>query len=361
MAKNDKTVTIKDIAAMCGVSISTVSNVLNGRNNKVGRDVAQKIRDAVEATGYKPNYLAKSLRAASTRTIGVIAEELVIFSTAPMIEGLMRYCEENGYSVVIENMRLFGRWNDNWMHDEKLYRTALSEVMDKMNALNVDGLVYIGSYEHIVNFSREDTDLPMVMLYSRPSDETIPCFVLDDETGGYMAYEYLLGKGHRRIGVIAGEADNIHTINRLRGINRAMFKAGQLYDPSLIEYRTWNKEGGYAGIKNLMDQGISAVFCMSDKIASGVYEYLYEKGLKPGKDLSVLGYDNHELTYSLTPTLSTVELPLEKLGYEAAGRAVEMINDPLGMQDAPGTVCIIGGIIERESVADISGGDGTSE
>ena len=357
MPKGDKSVTIKDIAALCGVSVSTVSNVLNDKTNKVSRDVAAKVHEVIAQTGYKPNYLAKGLRATQTKTLGIIAEDLIIFSTSPIIEGVMQSCEDAGYSVVIENMRLFGRWEGGWMHDENRFQSVLSAVMDKMNGLNVDGIIYIGSYEHVVNIDKSSTSLPIIMVYARPSDNSIPCFVLDDEAGGCMAYEYLLNKGHKRIGVITGEADNIHTVHRLRGINRAMFNAGLLYDPSLIEHRSWNKQGGYEGIKNLIKQNITAVFCMSDQIASGVYEYLAEEGLKPGEDLSIMGYDNHELTTFLSPELTTVALPLEKLGKETANRMLKAVDKNLtitgtesAVESEPNVWCICGDVVERLSI-----------
>lgn len=126
--KAEGNVTIKDIALMCGVSVSTVSNVLNGKSNKASDDLAARIKETVERVGYKPNYLAKSLRAVNSKTIGVIVEDLIVFSSASIIEGLMSCCEEHGYNVVIENMRLNGRWHGQWMHDQKLYSQALQPV-----------------------------------------------------------------------------------------------------------------------------------------------------------------------------------------------------------------------------------------
>ncbi len=346
-------ITIKDIASICGVSISTVSNVLNGKTNKVSSEVAQRILQAMEDTGYKPNYLAKSLRSLSTRTIGVIVEDLIMFTTAPIVEGLMQHAEEMGYSVVFENMRLFGRWSDKWMKDGALYRSALDSVMRKMESLNVDGMVYIAGYEHEVTLEGRPDNIPAVVVYASNSDPKVPCFELDDEQGGYMMYKYLRSMGHSKIGIISGEASNIHAVNRLRGIQRAMFEEGILFDPSYVVYQTWNKQGGYNGMKQLDGKDMTAVICFSDLIASGVYGYMLEHDRKPGVDLSIIGHDNHEVSRLLYPTLTTVSLSLEEIGSAAVSWVINKCEKKDAGDEDNLEVRIPGKLIERNSVQKI--------
>lgn len=353
MAKNaaDSNVTIKDVAARCGVSISTVSNVLNGKSNKVSADVCKKVMDAVEETGYRPNYLAKNLRSLSTKTIGVIAEDLIIFSASPMIEGIMGACEEKGYNVVIENMRLFGRWGDAWMKDEALFQSALQPVLTKMDSLNVDGIIYVGGHEHKVNELRSAISTPIVMAYCYSEDEDIISFRPDDQTGGFDAVNYLFSMGHKDIGIITGESDNPHTINRLIGVQKAFYEKGLLFNPTLISYQHWSKEGGYDGMKELMDKGITAVFCMSDAIACGAYAALMENKMIPGKDMSIVGFDNQDISYFLTPRLTTMALPLEDIGYNAVTVLIDKVEgNPV---EADKNSRIKSSLIIRESVARI--------
>ena len=355
--KTKETVTIKDIAKMCDVSIATVSNVLNGKTNKVSEDVAAKIKGAVEQTGYKPNFLAKGLRAVSTKTIGVIVEDLIVFSSPSMIEGLMKCSEEHGYDVVIENMRLNGRWHGAWMHDNKLYEEALGMVLKKMDSLNTDGILYLGGHEHIVSGVKSSKNLPIVMAYSMTKDEGIPIFRLDDEKGGYEAIKYLMKKGHKKIGILAGEIDNSHTINRMVGIQKAFYEEGELFNPDLAVYGEWNFEGGFEGMKKILnqDKDITAVFCMSDAIAAGAYEAIKKAGLMPGEKISVLGYDNQEIASYIHPKLSTMALPLEEIGYRAAARLIDMCENPeeyKGSKEEMDTK-IPCTLIERESVVKI--------
>lgn len=347
---NSGTVTIKDIAAMCNVSISTVSNVLNGKTKKVGPDVCKKVFEAVERTGYRPNYLAKGLRAASTKTIGIIAEDLILFSVPSIIEGIMNACEEQGYNIVIENMRLFGRWGNSWLHNGSLFLSALQPALNKLEAINVDGIIYIGSFEHSISGLKTVNNIPIVTAYSYVEDDTKPAFCLDDEWGGYEVTNYLLSKGHKKIGLITGEADNAHTIGRLRGVQKAYFDSNILFNPELVSYQTWSRDGGYDGMKKLIDKEVSAVFCFSDAIAAGVYACLYENGLTPGKDVAVMGYDNQDVATFLFPQLTTMALPLEELGYEAVTRLIHIIEKTEDTEEIENDIRIKPTLIERDSV-----------
>ena len=344
---------IKDIANACGVSISTVSNVLNGKSNKVSEELAKKIKDEVERTGYRPSSLARNLRAASTKTIGVIAEDLIEFSTPSIVEGIMKSCEEKGYNVVIENMRLFGRWQREWLRDEAELNKTLSDVLPKMDSLNLDGLIYVGSHEHLVHNLVSGRGLPIVMAYAVSADRQIPTFRLDDITGGYDVIKYLVSKGHRKIGVLAGEIDNTHTINRLLGVQKAMFEEKIFFDPALVKYNNWTKDGGYTGMKSLLNEDITAVFCMSDMIASGAYAALLEKGIIPGKDISVMGYDNQDTSRTLTPELTTMALPLQEIGSGAAKALIGILENPASDRPDIADIRIKSELIERKSVCQI--------
>lgn len=344
---------IKDIANACGVSISTVSNVLNGKSNKVSEEIAKKIRDEVERTGYRPSSLARNLRATSTKTIGVIAEDLIEFSTPAIVEGIMKSCEEKGYNVVIENMRLFGRWQREWLRDEAQLNKTLSDVLPKMDSLNLDGLIYVGSHEHTVHNLVSARGLPIVMAYAVAVDRQIPTFRLDDITGGYDVIKYLVSKGHRKIGVLAGEIDNTHTINRILGVQKAMFEEKIFFDPALVKYNDWTKDGGYKGMNALLDEDITAVFCMSDMIASGAYAALLEKGIMPGKDISVMGYDNQDTSRTLTPELTTMALPLQEIGSGAAKALIGLLENPGSSPVDIADIRIKSALIERASVCTI--------
>ena len=322
MSNQKNGVTIRDIAGMCGVSISTVSNVLNGKLNKVSAEVAQKVLDAV-------NVLARNLRSASSKSIGVIVEDLFQFTTPYIIEGLTKCCEEKGYTLLYENMRLFGRWDSEWMHNSSLFEQSLNEVCEKMEALNVDGVIYIGSHEHKITLPESFYEIPTVVAYASTAGEVFPSYNLNDIKGGYDVCKYLLAMGHTKIAIVAGEFDNIHTVNRMKGFQRALFEAGIPFDPEMIVYRNWIREEGYDGMKELLENNrdITAVFAMSDLIAVGVYDCLVEEGYVIGKDISVIGYDDQNFASFMMPQLTTVGMPLEEIGYRSAKRLINMLRD----------------------------------
>ena len=134
-----------------------------------------------------------------------------------------------------------------------------------------------------------------------------------------------------------------------------MFEAGILFDPGLVIYGEWNKESGYQGMKDLKEKGVTAVFCMSDAIAAGTYQYLFEAGIKPGEDISIMGFDNQEIASLLTPAVTTMALPLEKIGHDAAAKLIEMIEEPeqREMEDGTTDIRIPSMLIERNSVASL--------
>ena len=151
--------------------------------------------------------------------------------------------------------------------------------------------------------------------------------MIDDEDGGYRAVKYLLMKGHENIGILAGNEDNMHTQFRLRGARRAALESGIRIDDSLVVYAGWNKKLGYEGYKKLAHKGITALFCMSDQLAGGVYAYLDEHGLEVRRDLAIIGYDDKYFAEFFTPGLTSMKLPLEEIGEVSARLLLEKIND----------------------------------
>ena len=120
-------VTLKEIAQHCGVSVTTVSNIVNNSPKKVRNETRKKVMEAIEELGYHPNYFAQGLRRQRTKTIGVITEDLAQFTTPEIVEGIMKYCEEKKYRVLLQNLRLYSRWQDKWYNDETLIQITMEQ------------------------------------------------------------------------------------------------------------------------------------------------------------------------------------------------------------------------------------------
>lgn len=343
-------VTIKEIAAECGVSVATVSNVLNGRAN-VGAETRMRVLEVVRQTGYQPDYVARGLRKKKTNMIGIIAEDVAQFTTPAILEAVMAYCEEKKYRTMIQNLRLYARWGESWYDNESAYNTVVSAVMQEMISIRVDGLLYIAGHARNIGYFSDTMPIPTVMAYAYTRSAYTPAVVIDDERAACEMTKYLISMGHRRIGVLGGRENNIHTGSRLRGYQKALFEANILYNPGLVRYGDWERGSGYQLAGSLLKEGVTAVFCMNDRMAGGVYAYFREQGIRVGEDISVAGFDNHELAQFCSPGLTTMELPLTEIGTEAAAILLEQLES--GEESLPVTALersIPCRLIERESV-----------
>ncbi|MDE5939332.1 MAG: LacI family DNA-binding transcriptional regulator [Lachnospiraceae bacterium] len=342
-------VTIKEIAAECGVSVATVSNVLNGRAN-VGAETRMRVLEVVRQTGYQPDYVARGLRKKKTNMIGIIAEDVAQFTTPAILEAVMAYCEEKKYRTMIQNLRLYARWGESWYDNESAYNTVVSAVMQEMISIRVDGLLYIAGHARNIGYFSDTMPIPTVMAYAYTRSAYTPAVVIDDERAACEMTKYLISMGHRRIGVLGGRENNIHTGSRLRGYQKALFEENILYNPGLVRYGDWERGSGYQLAGSLLQEGVTAVFCMNDRMAGGVYAYFREQGIRVGEDISVAGFDNHELAQFCSPGLTTMELPLTEIGTEAAAILLEQLEAEESLPVTALERSIPCRLIERESV-----------
>ena len=317
--------TIKKLARLCNVSPATISNVLNG-TGRVSSETADRVWEAIRATGSRPSFLGKGLRAKDSGMIGVIADDLTMFNVPGIIDGIMECCDGEGYHIILENLRLYARWSDAWFDDDALYQSALQPALEQLHRFHVDGIVYVGGHERPVRGIGQSADTPVVGTYILPVDPDVPAFVLDDVAGGGTATRCLLDNGHRRIGFIGGEPDNIHVIDRLRGYRDALEARGIAYDPDLVFCRHWDRETGFEGAGRLLERGVTAVACAQDFIATGVYDYLAAHGLRAGRELSVVGYDDTSFASLCAMPLTTIHQPIEQLAQYAVECIIRRAN-----------------------------------
>lgn len=318
-------VTLKEIAKECNVSATTVSNILNGKP-KVSEATKIKVLEVVRKRGYQPDYIAQGLRNRKTRMIGIIAEDIAQFSTPVIVEGIMAYCEEKGYRTMMQNLRLYARWHDSWFDNDRAYHSVLDPAMQELMSIKVDGVVYVAGHARIIRCFPEGFPIPAVMAYAYAKSPRIPSVVIDDEKGSYDMVKYLISMGHRKIGVIGGRADNIHTQKRLLGYQRALFEENLLFNPGLVCYGTWERQSGYDIADSLVKEGVTAIFCLADRMAGGVYDYFDEFGIKVGEDISVTGFDNQDIAEYFRPSLTTMDIPLQEIGHMAAKSLMDKVD-----------------------------------
>lgn len=316
--------TLTEIAKICGVSISTVSNVLNGKP-KVKETTKQRILEVVKETGYQPNYFAQGMRKQNTQIIGIIVEDFNEF-VIQIVEEIMAECEDNGYRTILLNLRLYDKWKDTWYNDQEKLQRMLQPALQELLSIKVDGIVYVAGHCRMIECFPDDLPVPGIVAYSFSKNPKFPSVVIDDEKGGYDLTNYLIDKGHTKIGVIAGKMDNIHTTMRLEGYKKALVEHNIIYNEEWIMYGSWERESGREYAKELLQAGVTAIFCMNDRMAGGVYDYCAEHDLIVGKDVSLVGYDNVVIAEYLRPALTTNEIQLQKIGNEAADMILQMIK-----------------------------------
>lgn len=316
--------TIKEIAKKCNVSIATVSNILNGKPN-AGKETRERVLKAVEELNYTPNYVAKNLKTKHTRTIGVLVEDITVFCTPEIIDGITQGCEENNYHILLTNLRLYKKFEDSYYKNDEFFGIVSREIRELLSK-RVDGIIYVTAHERILKCIPEELPVPAVMAYGYTESEKFPSVVVDDKNGAYTIVEFMLNQGYKEIGVIAGVEGSIHTHSRILGYQKALYEHNVCYNPDIVVNGDWTRKSGYEFTDILLEKGVKAIFCMNDLMAGGVYDRLAELGMKAGKDIAVGGFDNRELSSYYKPALTTVELPLYNIGRRACETVIKLIE-----------------------------------
>lgn len=339
---------IKEIASRANVSIATVSKALNNKGG-VNAETYDKIMKIADELGYRPNLYARSLKKGKSLTIGIITEDITVFNTPEIVDGIDTVCEEFGFHYILGNLRYNKRYGQNgvdWSEFIELSSSAANTMLSKQ----VDGIIYVGCHYHEINTLNSETDVPVVFAYCSAADRSVPSVMYDDRKAAYDITKLLVSKGHSHIGVIAGPANSIHTSNRLTGYQEALFECSLPYNPKLTYYGNWERDEAHAIAKTLIAQNVTAIFAQNDLMAMGVIDYCNSNGIQVGKDLSLIGFDNREISTVCRPTLSTVALPLFEIGRKAATILLNRItSDADGYDESDLRVLLPCTIIERES------------
>lgn len=342
--------TIREISRRANVSIATVSKVLNGKGG-VSQATIDNVMAIAQDLNYRPNLTARSLKKGQSQTIGVITEDLTVFNTPEIVDGIDAYCEEQDYHYILGNLRYNKRYGHHPQNTEECSRLVHS-LVDTMLSKQVDGIIYVGCHSHAVVPVRSNAEIPFVYAYCYSTDPNIPSVLYDDQKAAFEATQLLIDKGHRSIGVIAGQQDSTHTANRILGYQEALYANNIPYNPRLTVNGDWERAQGYALSKELIQSGVTAIFAHNDLMATGVLEYCNEHGIEIGKDISLIGFDNREIGMVCRPTLSTVALPLFDMGQTATHLLLDMLA---GRHIQCGQKLMLScSVVERESTNPVS-------
>jgi LacI family transcriptional regulator len=351
-----KPITIKDIAREAGVSTATVSYVING-SKPVMPEKRQRILDVISKTNYQPNRVAKSLRMKKTNIIGVLVEDILSFPAARIINGISEYVEQTDYHILLYDLRmldsLFNRY-DQVVHQKDKINKALSFLIF---GAKVDAVIYVGMFDRDISGIITDMNKPVVIAYSTSSDEHACSVTYENEDVAAQLASHVISCGHRKVGVITGLAHTSPAQVRLKGINRAFNEAGMVLDNVLVKNGDWERTSGYTCMKDLLEQeqgGLpTAVIAMNDLMATGAIDALREAKLRVPEDVSVVGFDNREVSDFVFPKLTTVEIDLKAIGFTAAQVATQKLSGD-NEQTQRNNVIIPSKLQLRDTVAMIS-------
>lgn len=317
--KNGSSVTMRDLAKAAGVSVATVSHVVNDKPGaRIGDDTRRRVKDAVVQLGYRPNALAKTLSQGTSRFIGLVADAIATTPFAgQIIHGAQDEAWKHGYVLLVANTE------DN--------REAEDEAINMMLEHQVHGILYSTWYHREISVPKAIHQTDTVLVNCFATESGLPAVVPDEEQGGRTATEELLAAGHRRIAFINTTTPSPAQSGRLAGYRSALESTGIAFDERLVFPAESAQEGGYATTSKIISSKATAVFCHNDRVAMGLYDGLREHGLRIPEDIAVMGFDNQDVIAAhLRPPLSTVALPHYELG--AAG--VRLL---LGIDDASGS------------------------
>ena len=306
----------KDIAKVCGVSTTTVSNIINNKPN-VSDKTRKKVLAVMEELNYMPNYVAKNLKSKSTRSIGVIVEDVTVFSIPEIIGGIAMHCKEEDYQMLFYDLRLNQKYYADYYHSQEYYDEVHQEIHEFMKR-QVEGIIYVAGHERTLTCLPDNIPISAVVTYALSNDINIPSVIMDDEDGAYQLISHLISMGHEKIGVITGLMDSPHTKARLKGYHKALYANQLTYDSNIIIEGDWEPTGGYQCTDVLLKHGVTAIFCMNDIMVIGAYKRLRELNLTIGKDISVVGFDLRKFAEYFEPSLTTVKLPLHEIGYHSS-------------------------------------------
>ncbi|MDQ0577058.1 LacI family transcriptional regulator [Agromyces albus] len=342
-------VRISDVAAAAGVSISTVSLVMNDRDARIPLETQERVRAAAAATGYTPNSVARGLRMQTTRTIGLVSDTIATTPYAGrMLAGAQDVAREHGHLVILVDTGA----------DVEVERDAIRALADHQ----IDALIYACMWHRVVD-APEHLPARTVFLDCRPVDGGHPAVVPDDRAGGATAVRELVAAGHRRIAFVDVDEPNppIASALRFEGYLEVLREAGIEPDAELhVHGATTTAAGGRSATELLLDlpeaRRPTALFCFNDRMAAGAYVAARHRGLEIPRDLSIVGFDDQQLVAAeLDPPLTTVALPHYEMGRWATEVALGVLAP-----DDPGAVHLMEcPIIRRDSVGPppAAGGD----
>lgn len=306
-------VTIRDVATAAGVSVATVSYILNGKK-KVSEQTKQRVLGIIKEMEYVPDLNARGLSVRDTKLIGVVVPQ-----TEP---GSMIMFRNQFYSEILGSIELYARQNG---YHVLISATDVTEdYLRLIQERNLDGVIIIGTYQNEFFTQLKQLEVPVVLVDSYCVYDWFHAIRIDDEDSTYRATRYMLEAGHEKIALVVGQMHEDGVMKkRFSGYKKALEESGIFYHDEYVYEGNVDYDSGAAIACQMVKEhnGISAVVATADIFAIGLMKGFYEAGYNIPEDISIIGFDDLEISQYLTPGLTTMKQPIMEKGK----RAVELL------------------------------------
>jgi DNA-binding LacI/PurR family transcriptional regulator len=299
--------TLNEIAKAAGVSVSTVSRVMNHTSHTISEETRTRVLQIAEVMGYRPNQMARGLRAQHSQICGIIVDNIDSNFAPPIVRGIQDRLKDDQYSITILNSDF----------DQGTEQSAIHTLL----SFPVDGIIFVDTWLHAQPVDIPFSGKPAVFVNRIfPEGEGLDFIGPDDYYGAQLAVDHLLRLGHRRIAYINGPKDWKASGERLHGYRDSLLQAGISFDPDLVQVGDWNIGTGYQAAKVLLGlpNRPTAIFAGNDSMAIGVVYATQDLRLRIPHDLALVGFDNSNMSTVVRPALTTVTMPVYEMGRAAA-------------------------------------------
>ncbi|CCQ11926.1 Transcriptional regulator of beta-glucosides utilization, LacI family [Pseudoalteromonas luteoviolacea B = ATCC 29581] len=328
--------TIYDVSVLAGVSLATVSRVIN-KNGNVSEKTAKKVLAAMEQLGYRPNAIAQSLASNRSNSVGILIPELCGPFFGNLMSGAEKRLRDANKHVIITAG-----------HSKEESEKAGIDFLLSRNCdaliLHLDAL----SDEYLVELSKRGIPIVVINRFVPSLQEN--CIYLDNMTGGYQATKEMIAQGHRDIAYIAGPDWKEDAKARFEGHKKALQEANIDFIPELIYKGDFKQESGSDGLKHLLSKAIefTALVCANDEMASGAMAFAREHDIGLPDAISIIGFDNIVYSSYLFPALTTINYPVEEMAKMAAALILKEVYQVKGLKI---TNEFYPSLVRRQSVA----------
>lgn len=312
--------TMRDVAEKAGVSLTTVSHVIN-RTRFVSNDVTQRVHIAMEELNYQPNELARSLRRGQTNTLGLILPDSANPYFAEIGHAIEATSSTLGYNVIL--------CNTHGAEDKE------EHYINVLRNKQVDGIIFVAAGDQAGSISESlGNSIPVLLVDRELVGVNTDVIIVDNHQGGLLATRHLLELGHRRIACISGPSTVRPSAERINGYTQALEEAGLGFEPQLFQIGNFHPNSGYQAALELLQipDPPTAVFACNDLMAIGVIRAASELGRRVPDDLALVGFDDIELAAYTIPPLTTISQPIDLMGEIAAKKLIERIEED-GLQE----------------------------